>query len=51
MDLPLDIDSGLTDEMKEVRQTIHRFSAEVLRPAAQLRLRTFRTRRVATATL
>jgi len=34
MDLPLDIDAGLTDEMKEVRQTIHRFSAEVLRPAA-----------------
>ncbi len=34
MDLPLDIDAGLTDEMREVRQTIHRFAAEVMRPAA-----------------
>ena len=34
MDLPLDIDAGLTDEMKEVRQTIHRFALEVMRPAA-----------------
>ena len=29
----LDIDA-LSDEMKEVRETVHRFSAEVLRPAA-----------------
>jgi alkylation response protein AidB-like acyl-CoA dehydrogenase len=28
-----DIDAGLTDEMKEVRETVHRFAAEVLRPA------------------
>ncbi len=30
----LDIDAGLTGEMKEVRDTVHRFSAEVLRPAS-----------------
>ncbi len=34
MDLPLDIDAGLTDEMKEARQSIHRFALEVMRPAA-----------------
>lgn len=34
MDLPLDIDAGLTDEMREVRETIHRFASEVMRPAA-----------------
>jgi alkylation response protein AidB-like acyl-CoA dehydrogenase len=30
----VDIDAGLSDEMKEVRDTVHRFSAEVLRPAS-----------------
>ncbi|MBW2360729.1 MAG: acyl-CoA/acyl-ACP dehydrogenase [Deltaproteobacteria bacterium] len=29
-----DIDAGLTGEMKEVRDTVHRFAAEVLRPAS-----------------
>ncbi len=29
-----DIDAGLTDEMKEVRDNVHRFSADVLRPAS-----------------
>ncbi len=30
----VDIDAGLTDEMKEVRETCHRFALEVMRPAA-----------------
>jgi alkylation response protein AidB-like acyl-CoA dehydrogenase len=30
----VDIDTGLTDEMKEVRDTVHRFALEVMRPAA-----------------
>ena len=30
----VDIDAGLTDEMKEVRATVHDFALEVLRPAA-----------------
>jgi alkylation response protein AidB-like acyl-CoA dehydrogenase len=29
-----DIDAGLTEEMKEVRDTVHSFAADVLRPAA-----------------
>jgi len=29
-----DIDAGLTDEMKDIRETVHRFAAEVMRPAA-----------------
>ena len=30
----IDIDVALTDEMREVRDTVHRFAAEVMRPAA-----------------
>jgi alkylation response protein AidB-like acyl-CoA dehydrogenase len=30
----LDIDAGLTEEMKAVREVVHRFAAEVMRPAA-----------------
>lgn len=30
----VDIDAGLTDEMIDVRDTVHRFAAEVLRPAS-----------------
>jgi alkylation response protein AidB-like acyl-CoA dehydrogenase len=30
----LDIDAGLTEEMKQVRDTVHRFALEVMRPAA-----------------
>ncbi len=30
----IDIDAALTDEMREVRDTVHHFAAEVMRPAA-----------------
>ncbi len=33
--LPLDIDIGLSDEDRAVRETAHRFAAEVLRPAGR----------------
>jgi alkylation response protein AidB-like acyl-CoA dehydrogenase len=29
-----DIDAGLTDEMNQIRETVHRFSLEVMRPTA-----------------
>ncbi len=30
----IDIEAGLTDEMREIRDTVHRFAEEVMRPAA-----------------
>ncbi len=30
----VDIDAGLTDEMREIRDIVHRFASEVMRPAA-----------------
>ena len=30
----IDVDEGLTDEMRQVRDTVHRFALDVMRPAA-----------------